>query len=98
MNKLDLYNKHFKAAFWLIILFEALSFLGHNIEIVNQVLFWLIIAGTLGISLWKLEYGFWIVCVELFIGSFGYLFFYDIGDFRFSIRLGVFHWVVSYCH
>jgi len=90
MNKLDLYNKHFKAAFWLIILFETLSFLGHNIEIVNQVLFWLIIAGTLGISLWKLEYGFWIVCVELFMGSFGYLFFYDIGDFRFSIRLGIF--------
>jgi len=90
MSILDLYNKYFKVAFWLIIIFEILSFLGHNIEIVNQVLFWLIILGTLIISLWKLEYGFWIVCVELFIGSFGYLFFYDLGDFRISIRLGIF--------
>lgn len=90
MNDLNLYNNYFKITFWLIIIIEILSFLGHNFNLVNQILFVLIILATFIISLWKLEYGFWIVCTELFIGSFGYLFFYDVGDFRFSIRLGLF--------
>ncbi len=45
---------------------------------------------TLIVTIWKVEYGFWIVAAELFVGSLGYLFSYDIDEFRISVRLGLF--------
>lgn len=86
----DFFSKHYKITFWLVIIAEILSFIGHLHDIVNSVLFIVIGIGVILLSLWRLEYGFWIVCTELFIGSFGYMFFYDAGDFRFSIRLAIF--------
>ena len=87
---LSFFGKYFKATLWIIIIFETLSFLGHNFNIVNSVIFGLLITGTLAITIWKVEFGFWIVAVELFIGSLGYLFFIDVDEFRISVRLGLF--------
>ncbi|MBU0597654.1 hypothetical protein KKF61_01505, partial [Patescibacteria group bacterium] len=103
MQTLFFYDKPFKIAFWLIVIIESLSFLSHTYSVVNQVLFFTIIAATLIISFWKLEYGFWIICTELFISSFGYLFYFDAFDFRFSIRLGIFFviflaWLIKAVH
>lgn len=90
MNKLNFFGKTFKITFWLIVIFECLSFLGFNFPLVNKLAFLAIILAALIISLWKLEYGLWIVLAELFIGSFGYLFSYNLGNFNISVRLGLF--------
>lgn len=90
MNKLQIWSKTIPIVFLLIVIFETLSFLGFNFPLVNKIAFMAIILATFIISLWKLEYGFWIVLTELFIGSFGYLFSYNLGDFNFSVRLGLF--------
>jgi len=73
-----------------IIIIECLSLLGHVYGFLNTAIFLLLVIGTFILSLRKLEYGFWIAATELFIGSFGYLFFYDLGNFRISVRLGIF--------
>ncbi len=84
------YTKLFAFAFWFIILVEVASFWAHIYAPLNTVLFFLLTAGTFIIGVWKFRYAFWIAAVELFIGSFGYLFYFDIGDIRLSIRLGIF--------
>lgn len=88
--KLQLWSKTVPITFLLIVIFETLSFLGFNFPLVNKIAFVGIILATFIISLWKLEYGFWIVLAELFIGSFGYLFSYNLGSFNISVRLGIF--------
>lgn len=90
MDKLNFFGKTFKISFWLIIIFETLSFLGFNFPSVDKIAFILIVLATFFISLWKLEYGLWIVLSELFIGSFGYLFSYNLGSFNISVRLCLF--------
>ncbi len=73
-----------------IVLIECLSLVGHIFPMVNELVFMIIVFATLGLSLWRLEYGWWIVLAELVIGSFGYLFSYDAGTFHVSVRLGIF--------
>lgn len=87
---INFYNRIFKITFVIIILAELLSFWAHELTIVNTIFFFIIIAGTFIISLWKIEYGFWIAATELFMGSFGYAFYYQISSFKFSVRLGIF--------
>ncbi|MFA5134666.1 MAG: O-antigen ligase family protein [Patescibacteria group bacterium] len=84
------FAKYYRITFWLIIIAEILSFIGHIYGWLNTVIFICFSIVVLLLSIWKIEYGFWIACTELFIGSFGYLFFYDVYDFRFSIRLAIF--------
>lgn len=74
----------------IISIMECLSLVGHMYGALNTIVFWAIIVATFAISLWRLEYGFWIAATELFIGSFGYLFFFDVASFRVSVRLGIF--------
>ncbi|XOU94879.1 MAG: O-antigen ligase family protein [Candidatus Kerfeldbacteria bacterium] len=90
MQNISFFGQYFKVTFWIIVIFEILSFLGHNFNIVNSIIFGLLVLTTLVITIWKVEFGFWIVAVELFIGSLGYLFFIDFDEFRISIRLGLF--------
>lgn len=74
-------------------LFSFFSFLHPRAEI---ILFFLIVAATIAVTLWRTEYGLLIVLAELFIGSKGYLFFLEINSERLiSIRLAVFSVVIS---
>ncbi|OGF21567.1 hypothetical protein A2316_03200 [Candidatus Falkowbacteria bacterium RIFOXYB2_FULL_38_15] len=45
---------------------------------------------TLVLSLKKLEYGIYILLAELFVGSKGYLFYFDFGGTSVSLRIGLF--------
>jgi len=90
MDKFNFFGKTFKITFWFIIIFETISFLGFNFPSVDKIVFILLTIATFIISLRKLEYGLWIILTELFIGSFGYLFSYNIDGFNISIRLGLF--------
>lgn len=76
----------------LIILSELLSFLGYYLPILNSICFFAIIILTAGLSLYKFRYGLWIILTELFIGSFGYLFYFEYGGLKISIRLAL--WLV----
>ncbi len=86
----NLFEKKFAITFVLILIFEILSFLAHQFTVVNIITFVLICSLTAFLSLKKLEYGLYIFLAELFIGSKGHLFFLDIDDERFSIRIGLF--------
>ena len=90
MPLFNIFGKTFKVTFLLIVIYEVLSFWGQAFSLVNLLGFLLIVGATLVIGLWRLKYAFWMITAELIIGSFGYMFFLDIGSFRFSVRLGMF--------
>src|SRR3989338_1802047 len=85
-------NKIFINTFLLIILVELLSFLGYYYPLVNSLAFFVIVILTISISLYRLEYDLYMLLAELFIGSFGYLFYFDLNGTKISLRLGL--WLV----
>ena len=92
MSILTQKNKIFRDTFFLIILAELFSFLGYYYPWVNTLAFFIVIILTVGISLYRLEYGIYILLAELFIGSFGYLFYFAYGGFTISIRVAL--WLI----
>ena len=86
----NLFSKNFKITFLLIVIFEILSFWSHLLNWLNVIIFLFILLITLIFSLKKIEYGFYVVLVELLAASKGYLFYLDIYDIKISIRLGIF--------
>lgn len=90
MEKIRIYTGLFKKTFLTLIIVELLSFWGHELTIINDICFFLIIAITLYLGIKKLSWGFWIASVELIVGSFGQLFSFQLGSFTVSIRLGIF--------
>lgn len=92
---LNLINTIFKNTFFLIVLAELLSFLGYYYPAVNSSAFFLIVILTIFASLKRLEYGLYILLAELFIGSFGYLFYFESGGLKISIRLALWLIVMS---
>jgi len=89
---MNLFNKTFKISFLLIVLAESLSLFGYLLPDFNEAAFFIIVFLTLILSLYKLEYGVWIVLAELFIGSKGYLFFFEHNGLIVSIRIAL--WLV----
>jgi len=87
---MNLFGKYFKITLISILFIELLSFLGYLFLPVNYVLFFLIILATLILSLVKLEYGIYIILTELFIGSKGYLFFFEYEGITISLRIALF--------
>ena len=88
-------NKIFTDTLLLLILAELMSFLGYYYSIVNTAIFFLIAIAAVIISLYRLEYGFYILFAELFIGSFGYLFYFDLGQTKISLRLALWLAIMS---
>jgi hypothetical protein len=66
------------------------SYLGYLFPFLNNVIFLAIIFTALILSLKKLEYGVFIVLIELFIGVKGYLFSFNVGGFVLSLRIALF--------
>jgi len=71
---------------------EILSFSSFLIPELNPLFFGLVILGVLVVSAISLEAGLLAVFAELFIGSFGYLFYYQLGDFKLPLRMAL--WAV----
>jgi O-antigen ligase len=91
----NFFNREFRLAFLLIFLFELLSFLGYLYPTLNKAIFLIIILSTLIVSLYKLEYGLGIVFAELFIGSKGYLFYFENNGFNFPLRIALWLIIIS---
>ncbi|MFH0804845.1 MAG: hypothetical protein V1916_01470, partial [Patescibacteria group bacterium] len=69
---------------------EAVSYVGFRFHTFQLIAFAAVAIATLILSLWRLRYAFYVVCAELIVGSFGYLLWWQVGDFRISIRLAMF--------
>lgn len=88
----NIFTKNLKLAFLFIILAEILSFLGYYYHLVNFAAFFAIIILVLILSLYKPAYGLFILLTELLIGSFGYLFYFENGGLKISLRLAL--WLI----
>ena len=86
----QLFNQKFKVAFGLIVLAEILSWLFLSHSALNGFTALLIGAGAFILSCKKISYGFYLLLIELLIGSKGYLFFLNLGDFKISLRIILF--------
>lgn len=82
--------KTFRLSILLFILVEELSLLGYFLPSINTLVFFFIVALTVVLSLIKIEYGLYILLAELFIGSKGYLFYFDFAGISISIRIAIF--------
>ena len=87
---MNLFGKYFKTSLLFILFALILSFFAYFFPLFNKVAFFVILALTLVLTLEKLEYGIYILLAELFIGSKGYLFYFDAGGVSVSLRIGLF--------
>ncbi|HTW96363.1 MAG TPA: O-antigen ligase family protein [Candidatus Methylomirabilis sp.] len=74
---------------------EILSFLAFLSPVAERAIFILILALVLFFSLLDLRHGVWAILAELFIGSQGYLFYFDAGTIKISLRIGLWLIVIS---
>ncbi|MBD3359883.1 MAG: hypothetical protein GF365_04230 [Candidatus Buchananbacteria bacterium] len=91
--------------FWKIILaisfIELFSLISFKFAWLSGFFFILIIIGVTLFTLYKLKYGLYIALIELMIGSYGYLFYLQLPEFKLPIRLGIFLtlfiiWLIKY--
>ncbi len=87
---MDLFGKYFKTSLLFISFALILSFVAYLFPLFNKVAFFVILTLTLILTLEKLEYGLYILLAELFIGSKGYLFYFDTGSVSISLRIAFF--------
>ncbi|MEA3463635.1 MAG: O-antigen ligase family protein [Patescibacteria group bacterium] len=92
MPILNLFNRKFALILAFIFLAELFSLFGYLLSDFNKIGFFIIVLLILIASLIKLEYGLWILFTELFIGSKGYLFFFEDDGIIISIRIAL--WLV----
>ncbi|MFH0856755.1 MAG: hypothetical protein V1860_02565, partial [bacterium] len=88
-------KKYFRLTLLFLILAEIFSFFGFLYSVFNKICFLAILIITLALCLKKLEYGIYIMMAELFAGSFGYMFFYDLNGTAVSLRIGLFVIIMS---
>lgn len=73
-----------------ILCVEIVSFAGYEFPLVNTTGFFILLLLAAILSIRRLQDGLLLLFIELVLGSKGYLFFYTIGDFPISLRLGLF--------
>ncbi|HPT08195.1 MAG TPA: hypothetical protein PLE28_00665 [bacterium] len=71
----------------IIFLVEATSFLSYYYPNLNIIIFFILALSAIVLSIYKLEWGLYMVTAELFFDSMGYIFFWDNGGIKISIRI-----------
>lgn len=92
MSTPNIFNRKFYLILGFIFLAELFSLFGYLLSDFNKISFFIIVLLTIILSLIKLEYGLWILFAELFIGSKGYLFFFEHDGLIISIRIAL--WLI----
>jgi hypothetical protein len=92
---MPLFNKKFRLIVLFIILAELMSLAGFIFPAIGAAAFFALVIITLALSLYRLEYGLWIVLAELFIGSMGQLFNFSSGGLFISGRIALWLIVIS---
>ncbi len=90
-----IFSKDFRFIFFCIFLIELISLSGYLVPQINSIFFFIIILLTLYFSLKNLKYGVYIILIELFIGSKGYLFYFETGGLMLSIRIALYLLVMA---
>lgn len=85
-------TSNFKFFLLALLLIEAFSFLGDYFSLLAKPLFVLAAGGVLFLTIKDLRYGLWLAFAELFIGSQGYLFSFDVAGASISIRMAI--WLI----
>ncbi|MBU4512910.1 O-antigen ligase family protein [Patescibacteria group bacterium] len=85
-----MFGQFFKKTLLFVILAELFSLLAFLVLQFMPFAFWILVGLFFIICLWKIEYGLYLLLAELFIGSKGYLFFYEVGGVLVSIRIALF--------
>ncbi len=83
---LNTFRKKLIATIIIFGVIEFLSYLGFLFPWLNQGIGGLLVIGILILTIYKLEYGLMVVLSELLLGSFGYLFYWPIMDYKLSLR------------
>lgn len=103
MNNLiqQIFNKNISKIILAIFIIELFSLISFKFAILSAIFFIIILSGVVLFTLYKLEYGLYIALIDLFIGSYGYLFYLQLPGFKMPIRLGIFLtlfiiWLVRY--
>ena len=78
--------------FAIIFLFESLSFLSYYYPFLNLSVFIILLISCLIASIYDLKFGLYMVLIELFFDSMGYIFFAEYGGIKISIRIAL--WLV----
>ncbi len=94
---MNLFGKYFKTSLLFFSFALILSFVAYFFPFFNKVTFFVILGLTLVLTLEKLDYGLYILLAELFIGSKGYLFYFDVGSVSVSLRIALFLVVMAVC-
>ena len=92
----DILTKNIWKIILAIFVIELLSLISFKFAILSSIFFFLILILFALFTLYKLEYGLYIVLIELMIGSYGYLFYLDLPGFKMPIRLGLFLILLSF--
>src|SRR3989339_1967281 len=87
---MNFFGKYFRLSFLFTTFVFILSFCAFLYPSFNKVAFLAVLFLTLALSLKKLEYGIYILLAELFVGSKGYLFYFNLGGTSVSLRIGLF--------
>jgi hypothetical protein len=93
--KKKIFDHHYLCALLAILAVESFSFAGHFFSGINLAAFLIAAILTLIFSLKNLKYGIWIILSELFIGSQGYLLYFDLGSIKISLRIIIWLIVLS---
>ena len=88
----DVRNPFFYRTFFFLLLIELFSLFGYLLPTFNTIAFFILAALVVALALWKLEYGIYCLLAELFVGSKGFLFFWNIGGTLVSLRIAL--WVI----
>jgi hypothetical protein len=83
----NFFQKPFLLIFLLTILAELLSFFGFLLPAADVVIFFILSIFIFTIAFKRLDYAILLLLAELFIGSKGHLFSFDVGSFSISLRM-----------
>jgi len=85
-------NKYYplKLTFLFLLFVELASFYASFFPKFNVIVFFVISIAIFLISLTRLEYGVYALLAELFVGSKGYLFYFNAGGINISLRMALF--------
>ncbi len=92
MINFDFILKKRKAVLFLLaslFLAEAFSFLSYYFSDLNLIFFTIIIASFLFLAVYNLEWALYVIFLELFSNSMGYVFYLEQGGLKLSLRIGL---------
>jgi len=89
-EKINFFGNFFRLTFLFSIFFLILSYFASLFPLFNKISFFVILFLILIFSLERLEYGIYFLFAELFLGSKGYLFYFDYQGVLISLRIALF--------